>query len=155
MITGQPTANRRLPSGCHSGVSATGPRGSRTTGTPLNASESHVALAIKAVTSFRCASCLTLAKHPGIMGTRGRWMVAPYLKALRRSSVQLCAGCSSVGTELFRAAWQHGPMIITFIPDIADPFRRNHIFASQRHDGHLGGCRNQRSSVRALMEPPR
>ena len=31
-------------------------------------------------------------------------VVAPNLKALRRSSVQLCAGYSSVSTELFRAA---------------------------------------------------
>jgi hypothetical protein len=31
-------------------------------------------------------------------------VVAPYLKALRRSGVQLCAVCSSVGAWLFRAA---------------------------------------------------
>jgi hypothetical protein len=39
----------------------------------------------------------------GIVGTKAG--VAPYLKALHRSSVQLCAGCSSVGAELFRAAY--------------------------------------------------
>jgi hypothetical protein len=55
--------------------------------------------------------------------------VAPYLKALRRSSVQLCAGYSSVDAGLSGRPDRHGPMIPTCLPDIADPFRRNHIFA--------------------------
>ena len=49
--------------------------------------------------------------------------------------------------------WSH--LILTLVPAIVNPFRRSHISPSGRHDGYLGGCRNQRSSFRELMEPPR
>jgi hypothetical protein len=39
---------------------------------------------------------------------------------------------------------------------LIDPFHRSHIFAVVgRHDGDVGGCRNQRSSLREAMGYPR
>ena len=56
-------------------------------------------------------------------------VVAPYLKALRRSSVQLFAVYSSVGARFSGGLTSVVLFVLTFVPDIADPFRRSHIVA--------------------------
>jgi hypothetical protein len=58
------------------------------------------------------------------------FVVAPYLKALRR---QVSGRLPNLERWLL-AKWPSGPgqsrhVILTLAPDIADPFRRNHIFA--------------------------
>src|SRR4029450_4871918 len=100
-------------------------------------------------------------------------LVAPYLKALRRSigsrapmpvpiestilSVSLCRlqGTRSPKDALSQASglsnflgWLSRLALHADLPLLINPFRRSHIRRRGWHDGCLGGCRNQRSSFR-------
>jgi hypothetical protein len=95
------------------------------------------------------------SRRPNTAEIRVRTVVAPYLKALRIQVVFLVLSPSSVREWRSGRPRRRGHAILTLVPAISNPFRRSHIFAVSRHDGYLGGCRNQRSSFRELMEPSR
>jgi hypothetical protein len=56
-------------------------------------------------------------------------VVAPYLKALRRQAFSYARCTPPSASALSGRPDRRSPLILTFVPDIADPFRRNHIFA--------------------------
>jgi hypothetical protein len=82
--------------------------------------------------------------HSTVSETARSSVVAPYLKALRRQvpcRLPILA-LAFRRRMVFRATSQCRHVILALVPAIADPFRRNHILAVSRHDGHRGGCRN-------------